>query len=815
MQQLVMKNIKHPTGNTQGIAGLLRMAVLLMAVLLPFSQLAAQYTLSGKVVSATGRPLELATIRMKQDTITRFSLVTDSLGNFSIKNIAAGTYDWRVSYVNHRTDTRTLQITGDLVLTITLEPAPLLDTVKIVSRKPLIERKADRLIFNVENTLAGQSGDALDVLAVTPGMAVQQDNLSMIGKGAVGVLLNGKMIQLSGLDLVNFIKSIPSNTIERVEVMSNPSAVYSAEGNAGLVNIVLKKIRLNYWAATTRVVYNQAYHATGTSNINFDYKRSKVMLSAGINYVDGSFRATEQPRVTYTDQEWDSRIIRRDFSSDFSAKLLLDVDLSKMVSIGTQVFYVNGKPSNRDHSFTRIRKFTGIPRDSIVQADGNYFGLGRNLATNLNATFKTSKQNDDRIVVDLDGYFSRGEKNRFVTADSYDGQLQLISDTRWDTRNVTNNDFTNYSVNVVVSKTLKQYMLNYGGRYLTSENITFLDARAAYNQNQNVISNNDRFRFTERTLAFFSTVSRKYEKMELEIGLRAENTRTEGYSFSKQQRNTNRYFQLFPSAYGVFYINDKHAVAVNYGRRIERPMYNNLNPFQWYISPNYYAVGNPLLYPAYIHNIELTYGYKDNTELSLYGNFTTNQWAQISYPDPATQLVVDTVQNSYASYTYGVKMTHIITKVKWLQSVNELNIFYADINQYIPSLPQANQGWSSYISTRNTVKLDKHFSLSLNYWYYTPRYRGVFYQTAKSNLSVGAMFRSTNNKLNISVTTNDLLHTSQSDLKATVNGVRQFYDNYYDNRYIRISVQYRFGNVKIQTKQRQVGNEDERNRVGN
>ena len=171
--------------------------------------------------------------------------------------------------------------------------------VEILAKKKLIERKVDRLVFNVENSISATGGDALDALKVTPGLKVQNDQISMIGKGNMLVLINDRPTQLSGDDLISYLKTLKSDEIKKIEVITNPPSKYTAEGNSGVLNIITKNAKKNTWNSTIRSVYQQATYATGSIGGNFNLQKNKLTFSSSINYLNGSNAPVETNNIFY------------------------------------------------------------------------------------------------------------------------------------------------------------------------------------------------------------------------------------------------------------------------------------------------------------------------------------------------------------------------------------------------------------------------------------------------------------------------------------------------------------------------------------
>jgi hypothetical protein len=766
-----------------------------------------QISITGKITdSSRNKVLGLVTVTLKKDTTIQRTILSDNLGQYSFKNLKAGLYNINYSFINYKKKSISFYLKGDTVINISLTPfVQQLKEVVVNTRKPLIERKIDRIVFNVKNSMASLRGDALDVLSITPGVNVQNEEISIIGKGSVSLMVNGKSIKFSGVDLITYLKSIPSDVIEKIEVISNPTSRYSAEGNSGLINLQLKKYKADFWAATLRSVYSQATYPTGLYGANYDYKKGKATLSAGGDFSDGSTAAIERPVIYYPDQTWSESSSRRDYTKKYSGRILADYDLSKKLNIGTQLFYSKGIPHTDDNSITNITKPGQIQPDSILIGQGTNKRNWNNLSLNLNTTYKLDT-NEGKLVLDLDYYNSSRDNNRIYNSQSYDQSDDTITGSKWYSNNSGLNSFDNYSINLDIEHKIKSFIVNYGGKYSASKSVNNLTSSAIANYSTVLFSDNDKFVFNENTGAFFFSVNEKIrKKIEAQVGLRVENTYTKGNSNTLKQVYTNSYLELFPTFYLVYTCSDNNVLVFNYGRRIERPSYPSLNPFKRYINQNLYSVGNPFLLPVFINNFELSYDYKDKLRFTLYANLSSNNVAQTAIPNATTKLVIDTMQNCYNSNSIGLSVLYIFRKIKWLESINQLNGYYAKIDQKIVFLPQTNNGYTFSASTDNTIKLDSKYFFQIDFWYTSSQYMGIYKQSERYDCSLGFGWH-LNAKVNFNFFVNDIFKTSQSKLYSTVNSVQQYYNNYYDNRYLRFTLQYKIGNTKIKSKQRNFAN---------
>lgn len=220
---------------------------------------------------------------------------------------------------------------GEIVLT-----TDSLATVVVIARKRLVEYKTDRLVFNVENSIVSQGGSALDAMSVTPGLIVQSNNISLLGKGSSRIMVNDRLIELSGEDLINYLNSIPGNDIKSIEVITNPPAKYEAAGNGGLINMILKKGRENSWRNSISLNYDQSTYNFYTIRNNFLYNKDKFRLTASASGVIGNIKNDSWGTTFYTNGTWKSIGPEKQKKDDLSGRITMDYDLTNNISIGVQ-----------------------------------------------------------------------------------------------------------------------------------------------------------------------------------------------------------------------------------------------------------------------------------------------------------------------------------------------------------------------------------------------------------------------------------------------------------------------------------------------
>lgn len=333
----------------------------MIGLFLKLPLMAQTSTISGKVTDTLNQGLPYVDVILKKETdgdiIT--GTITDEKGHFDFDPKKEGNYRLVASYIGYQSDSLPLNANGankNLHLQLQ-ESNEALDEVVIESSKPTIQQKIDRFVFNVDQTVSGSVGTANDALKSTPGVKVSNDKLEIVGKGKVRVMVNDKMIRLSGEDLHTYLNNIPADNIERIEVISTPPAKYEAEGDSGLINIVLKEAKQDSWSNTIRTNYKQATYPSFGIGDAFLYHKGKFEISASVDATKGYNQRINVLNLYYDQETWREPINMKNKLDNISGKFNLDYNLSKMATIGVSY---NGSSENMMFLMMYTPKFSII-----------------------------------------------------------------------------------------------------------------------------------------------------------------------------------------------------------------------------------------------------------------------------------------------------------------------------------------------------------------------------------------------------------------------------------------------------------------------
>lgn len=788
--------------------------IILAVALFYSSSLFAQITVKGKIIDTKNNPLELVEILLiDKDSTAIKSEMTTSNGTFTLEAEAGdyllkikqlGTVLWAERIMaNQNIDLGAIKIVGR---------EEKLTEVVVKMQKKIIERKLDRLIFNVENSISATGGTAIDALKVTPGLQVENNNISIIGKNTILVMIDERLVQLSGDDLINLLNTIQADNIKNIEVITAPSAKYDAGGNSGIINIKLKKLnKEDLFNANVSSNYEQKTYAAGSVGGNISSQINKLSIYTNLNYKKGSYKLTENRKYYYPSQLWDENNVKREYINILSGRIGLDYKENNKNEFGILYLGSLNKPSNREGDETSIydsknqltNYFTRT--ESFKNRNEYYHSFNTHYKKNIDSLGKSITANIDYLVTNqkIDRTF---EINSFV--DEKDAYYNAYTNGNQNVKITTSN------VDVELPYSSIKYSLGAKISFITTDNnFRYFDISTDdYVLNK---SQSNEFKYTEDTQALYFSTEKKIDKWEFQIGLRAESTQTRGYSKTLSESNKANYFKIYPTIYSSYTADDKNVFALNYSRRVGRPSYYMSNPFRTYINDYSYLEGNPFIQPEFNNNVELSYTYNDNLNTSLSFGYLQDGKSQIQILDPTTNISKSTYLNFFKVYSYSYDISYTLKKWQWLESYNYANLFYRKTiaNELLDN--QVVEGVSYYITSNNTFILNKPktFFSSLDLTYRSPQIINIYRIGQTFNINVGFKYLIFDKNLQFTLNFYDVARATKYKSYSYSNGVKSESNNYSDNQFVRFSMLYKFGNKKINVREKRRGNENESNRA--
>lgn len=783
-------------------------------------QASAQYSLTGRI-SQDDQSINSYTevIITDKNSIALVTSFAEDDGKFALRIDTPGEYSLLVKFMNNILHNRIIQIDSDMDLgEIKIENSIALQEIVVTSKKKLIEKKIDRLVFNVENTIATTGGDALDALRITPGVRVQNDNVSIIGKSTATLMVDDKLIQLNQEELNNFLKTISADNIKSIEVITTPPAKYDAIGNSGIINIKTKTAQKDSWNGNFGANYLQRSRADGSLFGNFNLNSGKWTLSTSISYRVGK-RYSEQDDYTYFDDAlwYTSSPFLSDYSR-FSGKIGVDYQINQRWKTGIQFLSNISDTKITDNPYTPVINYENGSILQYLKSNGKQDKSPELYSLNYYNEVKLDSKGR-KVSLNLDYFHYNNDDNRFYNGTMVVNNPYSSQYFRGINSNIQN--IRNYSAKIDFEVPLNFVNLDFGGKITTSKAKNDMDIFNSGLVDEPIVSTPQEqtsFEYKENIQALYLSANKKLnEHWEIQMGLRMEATQTNTYSLTLNEKNKDDYVKWFPSVFVNYRLNESSLLALNYSKRIQRPSFSQLNPNQWYINPFQKIEGNPFLEPAYTDNIEFSYNIK-SLESKLYYSNERNLYGQIPIADPATNQINFTNKNYVNTQRFGIIESFTFEKFNWWTSINSIDVNYVRSKSFIPVLEKEQKGWSSRLSTNNDFILSKNenWLLNVNYWYSFKGVDGKFYNIGNmSNLSITLQHLLINKDLRISLRANDIFRTEKFKVNSTVNGIYQKGLYYHDNQSVMLGVSYRFGNKKVKSVKNSAGNEDERIRTGN
>ncbi|MEN5306523.1 TonB-dependent receptor [Chryseobacterium cucumeris] len=779
------------------------MKKIVLAVIMLLPAIALAQSIKGKISQAGNAVPYIEVIAVKDQK--KHTSISDEKGNYSLKLLENGNYTIRLIQDGIEISHKDIAINGEVKQDFFIEKKneKQIEGVTLTARKKLIERKADRLVFNVSNSVASQGMDAVDALATTPLVKVDDNTgVSIVGKSGVAVMINDRILNLSDAELVTYLKSLRSENIEKIEVITAPPAKYEAQGNSGLINIVLKKNQNLGWSGSlTSSLQQQTY--TGNSNsVTVNYQNEKLRSSLKLRQNKNEKHSYENYWIEGTDG-LKSNDDRRDFGDGLGANLSLDYQLSKKSNVGfiydfgfghsnmdirnTSNYFQNGiytntlltdaehRATGRQHTASAYYDLKFGKQDNKLSITGNYFS---NTPETI-IDFTTTESSGDRFVV---------KSPSMVDYKIYSGQADLTLPYQF-AKTEAGVKFTNFDNN---SSIFYQNLTN--GQYITDP-----------------LKSNE-FEYNEKNYAAYISFEKSFnEKWSAKAGLRYEYSVVNGNSLTSGQQTENSYGKFFPTAYISYKSNENHTFNLNYSKRINRPGFRAINPYRWYINIYSYFTGNPFLKPSINHNFELSYVYKGKLSASAYFQRTVEAFSQLATLKGENR--VSTFENYYNQNSMGVSLNYSDTFFKKWEANYSANYSYMNTDVFATDA-LARKGNSYDFDFQNNISLNqsKTIQLILNYWFRLPSNSGNSYMKFAGNLTSGVKLNLMEKSLQLNIFVSDILKQGKSLGEIYYTTGTHSYNNYYDARRLTLSATYTFGNKKVKGMDRNV-RFDEKNRA--
>lgn len=696
-----------------------------------------------------------------------------------------------------------------------------LKQVVVSSKKPLFEVKIDKTVVNVDAAASNAGANVIEVLEKSPGVYVDKDgNISLKGKSSVLVLIDGRPTYLSPADLYNYLRTLPSTSIDQIELMTNPPAKYDAAGNAGLINIKTKKNKTVGLNGSYNGSVGQGVYHRNSNGLNLNYRKNKLNAFSNLSYSNWEGYNSLVALRKYKDQNknviaiFDQNSYSKNEEKDnVNFKAGFDYSLNKKTNLGVVVSGFSNPESQTNNNISNLKNGSNRT-DSIINSVNNFSVNWENLSANFYLQHKFDTLGKE-INFDLDA-------SNFTS----DGYSQLSNQMFNADNNIRYKEqlLGAFPIGIKIASFKTDYVqpLSNKGKFEFGLKSSFVQTtnEAIFFTIENEVKISDfnktnSFDYKENINAGYVNFSKEVNKWGFQLGLRAENTNATGYQKGNELRldsSFNRsYTNLFPTSYITYKANEKNEYALNFGRRIDRPSYQDMNPFVFYVDKYTYNKGNPFLQPQIGNNFELAHTY--NQFLTTTINYTiVDRIFQQSFIQDGFATIVQTT-NIGTKTNFGIASNIQLTAKKILTSNIYLAYTHDNYKGNVAGDPLDLSADMYLISVNNQFKFEKGWSAELSGWYRTKGIEGQIIVNPLSQVNFGVQKQVLKNKGTLKLGIRDLFLTNFPKGVFRFSNTDASFSNQRDSRILSLSFTYRFGKNFNANSRKTTGAEDEKNRV--
>ena len=789
-----------------------------IAVSLSWSQ---SYTITGKIIDQQSNPVAYTNILLLQskDSLVVSGTTSDDNGRFSFLEINEGSYIIKATFISYEESFTNVVLdknidVGNIVLKESIET---LSEVELVYEKPTLDRKVDRLVFNVEKTALSE-GTIMDVLRNTPSVLVLNDAITVKGS-APTVYINDRRVHISTNEVVQLLEGTTASNIKSVEVITNPSARYDAESGV-VINIVMSKALVSgyngsIFSNVTQGVFPKS--SWGTSNY---FKGKNIGFFANYSYNDRKDNRNDRETIQFPSENWETALDRNTWSETHNFNMNFDWDIAKRstlsISANTQFLPY----------FRRIIKGTTEVTPVIPTEIADFYSnsASRDKKQNMGFDFDFVQRFKNNGRLSINSHYTTYDyrRNQNVETDYFLGNNSFFQNNTFKARSNQDTEIVTSQLDLT-QPAGENGALEIGVKYT---NISSGSGISRYDLigNDFVLDpiNTDLFDYDEKVLAAYTSLDKNGENWSLSLGLRVEDTRIEGVSALTGQRSEQDYLEWFPTFNLGIDLSEKVRLYLNYKRSIDRPNYSYLNPFRNYYNDNVFVAGNPDLKPVFINQYRLETTINNIFTIGVYYQKRKNNIFELPFQDNVNNTLAFSSVNIDHTNDMGldVEAAFNVTDRWFMYLANSLFNYQDKATLFSETINR--DKWANYSIFQNNWSFLKDNSLTANFTltYVGSTVQGL--QNVGTTIFTEFSLRKTvfKGKGVLSLAISDLLNrqnwTTTTEILEPENPFYQNNSSYIDldDRYIRLGFRYKFGNSALSTNERST-TADDRDRLSN
>lgn len=772
----------------------------------------AQCAIKGKISDTLQAPIAFNAIGLlnQADSSIVKGVMTDDNGHYCFENITKGSYLVKVSAIGYSTY-YSEKIEYDSITAIQLPIIILkagsinLNEVSIAAQKKTIEYKNGNVIVNIQGTALAMGNTAYNLLSRLPGVTVSEDNITIQGKTGVKILIDGKLQQVSGQQLINILKSMNASQIEKIEVLKKPPVKYDAAGTGGMINIKTIKLKLVGFSGSVFGSYSQGFYGNPSGGFTLNYKGRKVNFFSGFTADKEWLRMYEEfdnefhyNEATTTTQ---GRYITKEHHHSETYNLGVDWFINKYNSVGVKMNGAFGMGNVDNISTTNFSDTLLGYQKLILNSNKPNPWIYPEFNVNAEHLFDTSGT-ALRFSANYNPYwdiYAANFSNQYLDAENN----HMSNTSVFKTSNTLT--FNNSSALLDFEKEFKKELkLETGIKHSYQEMVS--DYYLKYQNYQTgdytidtAFSN--KFTYYQNISAVYLNLTKQYKKFSFQAGARGENTVIHTVSKSNGLGFDRQYFNLFPLASIDFKKSDDHTFSLAYNKRVNRPDYNLFNPFTTFLNTQTFHKGNPFLKPEYSHDFSFNYSYKSWMNHSINYTRLVNAFMGYNTQNDSTKSYVNSAANLKWADIYSYNLFIQKDMFKWWTINLNASVFSVNGHGIINNLPYSFSYLAFNPNLYSRISLNKGYAFEINAFYLTPFLEGIYYTQARSSVSIALKKTFLDEKLSVSLAVNDLFwgeirrtHVNYQNINMT--GYQTF-----DTRRLNISINYNFGKLKVEQRQ--------------
>lgn len=767
------------------------------------------YQVSGNVVASNSETaIVFANAVLAKDGTVVKGGSTDASGTFVIANVSTGKYILNISFLGYKRYIKEITITANIDLgTIILQKdTESLSDVTISSKKPVLKHEVDRLVFNVAETALTED-NIWEILRKTPGVIVIDNTLS-VKNSTPTVYINNKKVHLSANEVYQLLEGTSAQNVNSIEVITNPPVSYDAQDGT-VLNIVMSENLILGYNGSMYGNFTQGVFPRYNAGMNHFYKRGKLNIFGGYSYTHNKINRDNEERIHYLDDNrttsiWNSDINRNTRSDSHNVNLNIDYKFNakNTLSFAGSLLH-NPYWKRKTLTNTTVDDQTVANRDFLLKAINRYSEDKHNLALNIDYVHYFEKEGEKLSTsvhyTDYDRYSDQHVFSDYTVISSSDFTTAFTTNASQKTNIISGQ--IDYEVPLSKSATLEA-----GAKVANIETDSNLWQFNILNGVPVLdVVNSDTFKYDESIYAGYISYAKNWEKWSVKVGVRGEHTELKGNTLATNQVNTQNYFELFPTAYVNHKISKKLNVHTEYSRKIKRPSFDNLNPFQFNFTDFSFASGNPRLQPSIFNTYKIGLEIDNKFFIEAYHKYKKAPIFELTLQDNDNDVLQYVATNIEKSVEYGLDfITYFSITNTW--NVSFVTSFFNNGDSFtLPNNTYVSQSkWSNYTSIDNnfTFLKDKSLTANLSLLYISANIQGLSEVSNRSFVSLA--FRKTlwNKKATVSLSANDIFNGQKFTNNTIFANQNSSYNANIDTQTVRIGFRYNFGNTKLRTNQR-------------